>query len=73
LPASNPAPEDGVLRRVSPDVIPFAGVAAGVGAWIRGVWQHWTGRKVRFSALINVFFFPSPSHENGTKLILFDV
>ncbi|KAJ7921177.1 Bestrophin, RFP-TM, chloride channel-domain-containing protein [Mycena leptocephala] len=45
LPASNPAPEDGVLRRVSPDVIPFAGVAAGVGAWIRGVWQHWTGRK----------------------------
>ncbi|KAJ7865047.1 UPF0187-domain-containing protein [Mycena olivaceomarginata] len=38
LPASNPAPEDGVLRRVSPDVIPFAGVLTGVGAWVRGVW-----------------------------------
>ncbi|KAF7354224.1 hypothetical protein MVEN_01110200 [Mycena venus] len=36
LPASNPAPEEGVLRRVSPDVIPFAGVVAGVTAWLRG-------------------------------------
>ncbi|KAJ7306682.1 hypothetical protein DFH08DRAFT_1088901 [Mycena albidolilacea] len=33
LPTSNPAPEDGVLRRVSPDVIPFAGVLTGVGVW----------------------------------------
>ncbi|KAJ7814697.1 hypothetical protein B0H14DRAFT_3747093 [Mycena olivaceomarginata] len=38
LPASNPAPEDGVLRRVSLDMIPFAGVLTGVGAWVRGVW-----------------------------------
>ncbi|KAJ7098959.1 Bestrophin, RFP-TM, chloride channel-domain-containing protein [Mycena epipterygia] len=35
LPASNPAPEDGVLRRVSPDVIPFAGVFSGVTEWLK--------------------------------------
>ncbi|KAJ7648850.1 Bestrophin, RFP-TM, chloride channel-domain-containing protein [Mycena rosella] len=34
LPASNPAPEAGVLRRVAPDVIPFAGVFAGLGRWL---------------------------------------
>ncbi|KAJ7898585.1 hypothetical protein B0H14DRAFT_3424382 [Mycena olivaceomarginata] len=41
LPVSNPAPEDGVLRRVSLDVIPFAGVLTGVGAWVRGqlIWS----------------------------------
>ncbi|KAJ7888575.1 hypothetical protein B0H14DRAFT_3429991 [Mycena olivaceomarginata] len=47
LPVSNPAPEDGVLQRVSPDVIPFAGVLMGVGAWVRGVWGRgrtiWVG------------------------------
>ncbi|KAJ6549263.1 Bestrophin, RFP-TM, chloride channel-domain-containing protein [Mycena vulgaris] len=37
LPASNPSPEEGVLRRVSPDVIPFAGVFAGVGGWLKGL------------------------------------
>ncbi|KAJ7133985.1 Bestrophin, RFP-TM, chloride channel-domain-containing protein [Mycena crocata] len=43
LPAMNPAPEDGVLRRVSPDVIPFAGVFSGVARWL-GSW----GRKDDF-------------------------
>ncbi|KAJ6566616.1 Bestrophin, RFP-TM, chloride channel-domain-containing protein [Mycena capillaripes] len=37
LPASNPAPEDGVLRRVQPDVIPFAGVFTGLGRWVKGI------------------------------------
>ncbi|KAJ7624044.1 Bestrophin, RFP-TM, chloride channel-domain-containing protein [Mycena polygramma] len=40
LPASNPSPEDGVLRRVAPDVIPFAGVFAGVWAGLRGWWKR---------------------------------
>ncbi|KAJ7184889.1 UPF0187-domain-containing protein [Mycena filopes] len=40
LPAMLPEPEDGVLRRVSPDVIPFAGVFAGVTAWVRGFWAQ---------------------------------
>ncbi|KAJ7032597.1 UPF0187-domain-containing protein [Mycena alexandri] len=40
LPAMQPAPEDGVLRRVSPDVIPFAGVFTGVTAWVRGFWAQ---------------------------------
>jgi hypothetical protein len=29
-----------VLRRVAPDVIPFAGVFAGVGRWVRGFWKQ---------------------------------
>ncbi|KAJ6496406.1 UPF0187-domain-containing protein [Mycena sanguinolenta] len=41
LPASNPAPaQHAVLNQVSPDIIPFAGVAAGVTAWVRGFWAQ---------------------------------
>ncbi|KAJ7117037.1 hypothetical protein C8R44DRAFT_879560 [Mycena epipterygia] len=51
LSASNAAPEQGVLRRVSPDVIPFAGVFTGVSAWLRSFGaQHQAeveGRKSR--------------------------
>ncbi|KAJ7436339.1 hypothetical protein FB451DRAFT_1307522 [Mycena latifolia] len=43
LPASNPAPEDGVLRRVSPDVIPLAGLFASLG----GFWRKSEGVKRR--------------------------
>ncbi|KAJ7710079.1 hypothetical protein B0H14DRAFT_3525036 [Mycena olivaceomarginata] len=38
LPVSNPAPEDGVLRCMTQDVIPFTGVLTGMRAWVRGVW-----------------------------------
>ncbi|KAF7358756.1 hypothetical protein MSAN_01214600 [Mycena sanguinolenta] len=37
LPASNSAPaQHTALNQVSPDIIPFAGVAANVAAWVRG-------------------------------------
>ncbi|KAJ7744760.1 Bestrophin, RFP-TM, chloride channel-domain-containing protein [Mycena maculata] len=38
-PASNPLPEADVLRRVSPEVIPFAGVFTGVARWVRSFWK----------------------------------
>ncbi|KAJ7921179.1 UPF0187-domain-containing protein [Mycena leptocephala] len=59
LPASNPAPEEEVLRRVSPDVIPFAGVAAGVGAWMKGIWSK---RKDRSSRIRT---WTGPIHPQG--------
>ncbi|KAJ7889751.1 Bestrophin, RFP-TM, chloride channel-domain-containing protein [Mycena leptocephala] len=69
LPASNPAPEDGVLRRVAPDVIPFAGVFAGVGRWVRGFWKQ---HKVCFgcpfrdrSSRIRIRTWSGPIHPQG--------
>ncbi|KAJ7098967.1 Bestrophin, RFP-TM, chloride channel-domain-containing protein [Mycena epipterygia] len=56
LPASNPAPEQGVLRRVSPDVIPFAGVFTGVAAWVRGFWAQRKAEVEGRRSRVRVFF-----------------
>ncbi|KAJ7473083.1 Bestrophin, RFP-TM, chloride channel-domain-containing protein [Mycena galericulata] len=70
LPAMNPAPEDGVLRRVSPEVIPFAGLFTGLVGWVRSWWKDtkadMEGRKNQDrSSRIRVRQWGGPIHPQG--------
>ncbi|KAJ7756566.1 hypothetical protein B0H16DRAFT_1689818 [Mycena metata] len=72
LPAMQPEPEEGVLRRVAPDVIPFAGVFSGVGGWLSGFWtkgkdidSHRTDRSSRMQRRMRTW--TGPIHPSGVK------
>ncbi|KAJ7117034.1 hypothetical protein C8R44DRAFT_738900 [Mycena epipterygia] len=61
LPASNPTPEQGVLPHVSADIIPFAGVIAGVPAWHK---TEVEGRKSRDPSS-RMRTWTGPNHPQG--------
>ncbi|KAJ7764216.1 hypothetical protein B0H16DRAFT_1687665 [Mycena metata] len=72
LPAMQPEPEEGALRRVAPDVIPFAGVFSGVGGWLSGFWtkgkdidSHRTDRSSRMQRRMRTW--TGPIHPSGVK------
>ncbi|CAK5262402.1 unnamed protein product [Mycena citricolor] len=70
LPASNEPPKDDVLRLVSKDVIPFAGVATSIGRWFRSFWAvqkldaHEARHKDRSSRMRT---WSGPIHPDGLK------
>ncbi|KAJ7744757.1 Bestrophin, RFP-TM, chloride channel-domain-containing protein [Mycena maculata] len=69
-PASNPLPEADVLRRVSPEVIPFAGVFTGVAQWVRSFWKDAKAeveavKKRDRSSRVHMRHWGGPIHQHG--------